>query len=224
MKILLVEDEKLLSDAIAKGLKKLSYAVDKAYDGEEALALLEVNQYDLIILDVNLPGISGLEVISYIRKMDKLLKVLILSAKGEVEDKIVGLDLGANDYLSKPFDFNELAARIRNLIRWSFSKDDTVMSMGLISVDTAQKIVKVDNKVIELTNKEYGLLEYFISNKDRVISAEELIEHVWDSEIDLFSNTFKFHIHSLKKKIPVKGIIKNIRGQGYMISEVDSDD
>lgn len=223
MKLLLVEDEKMLAKIVLKGLKKCGYAVDHAEDGEQAIEFYEVNQYDLLILDLNLPKVDGIDVLKYIREKDKETKVLILSARFEVEDRIIGLDTGANDYLVKPFDFNELEARIRCLLRRSFIDNDVILTFENIKVDTAKKYVLINDLVVDLTKKEYSILEYLISNKNKVISAEELMEHIWESDVDLFSNPLKFHIHSLKKKISSvlgeKEIIRNIRGQGYIISE-----
>lgn len=221
MKLLLVEDEKMLSKVITKGLKKHGYAVDNAYDGEEALQFLEINDYDLVILDLNLPKIDGIDVLKDIRKTDNELKVIILSARSDVEDKIIGLDSGANDYLAKPFEFAELEARIRNLLRRAFVQQNVKLSCGEITIDTASKIVKVKDIIVELTKKEYSILEYLMYNKNKVISAEKVIEHVWDSDVDLFSNSFKFHIHSLKKKLSVSegDVIRNIRGQGYILTD-----
>lgn len=226
MKLLLVEDEQMLSSVLVKGLKKIGYAVDPAYDGEEALELIDLNQYDLVILDLNIPKIDGIEVIRLLRRTHEDLKILILSARNEVRDKVLGLDAGANDYLSKPFDFNELTARIRNLLRWSFRQIDRFITCGELSIDTSGKIVKVKNDTVDLTKKEYSILEYLAFHKGKVISAEEIIEHVWDSDTDLFSNSFKFHIHSLKKKLsPFHGdFIKNVRGQGYIMSEEGEDE
>ncbi len=220
MKILLVEDEKTLSSIISKGLKKLSYAVDSAFNGQEALDLFNVNDYDLIILDINIPKIDGFEVLKIIREFDNQIKIIILSAKNMVQDKVLGLDLGANDYLEKPFDFLELEARIRNLLRWQFIKSENIIHIGNLKINTIKKQVYVNNVEINLTNKEYGILEYLALNKDRFVLSEEIIEHVWESDFDLFSNTFKFHIHSLKKKLNQEGIIKNVRGKGYIICEV----
>lgn len=223
MKLLLVEDEEILSKVIGKGLKKCGYAVDHAYDGEEALELFEINSYNLIILDLNIPKIDGIEVLKTIRKTNKDINVIILSARCDVEQKIEGLDSGANDYLTKPFDFGELDARIRCLLRRNFVQNNSIINCGEISMDTAQKLVYVNDTSIKLTKKEYGILEYLMHNKGKIISTEEIIEHVWDSESDPFSNAFKYHIHSIKKKIvPLLNndeFIKNIRGQGYMVDE-----
>ncbi|WP_167956944.1 response regulator transcription factor [Anaerosporobacter faecicola] len=222
MKLLIVEDEILMHNIIAKGLKKTGYAVDSAYDGEEALELFDVNSYDLIVLDLNLPKVDGMEVLHQIRQKDHEVKVLILSARSRVEDRIQGLDAGSNDYLVKPFDFQELEARIRCLLRRNFIQEDTVQRYHNITLDTAKKMIFVDDKKCDLTKKEYGILEYLLLHKNRVIQTEELIEHVWDSETDLFSNSFKFHMSSLKKKLAANDaniMIKNLRGQGYLIED-----
>lgn len=227
MKLLLVEDEIMLSKIVAKGLKKCGYAVDTACDGQEAIELYEINEYDLIILDLNLPKIDGIEVLKEIRQKNIDIKILILSARSEIDDRIIGLDTGANDYLVKPFDFNELEARIRCLLRRSFVQNNVIITCKNLSVDMAKKCAFTDNITIDLTKKEYSILEYLILNKDKVISSEQLIEHIWDSDVDLFSNSLKFHIHSLKKKLfsVIKNpeLIKNIRGQGYIMDSGELD-
>ncbi|MEB6070048.1 response regulator transcription factor [Enterococcus faecalis] len=219
MKILLAEDEKHLSMLISKGLKKNSYAVDQVYDGKETIELLEINTYDLLILDLNLPKMDGFTILKKIRQSDSNLKILILSARVELEDKISGLDFGANDYLTKPFEFEELIARIRNLLRWSFYQKERYLSCDDLLLDIIGKVVSVGDFQIKLTNKEYAILEYLMFHVGEVLSSEKIIEHVWDSEVDLFSNSFKFHIHSLKKKLSINGnsYIENIRGMGYVI-------
>ncbi|MFE4896019.1 response regulator transcription factor [Peribacillus butanolivorans] len=223
MKLLLVEDEVVLSNIISKGLKKSGYAVDTAFDGEEALEYFEINVYDLIILDLNLPKTDGIEVLKRIRSKHDDIKILILSARSDIQDKITGLDTGANDYLVKPFDFQELDARIRSLLRRSFTQESTIISCSDIALDSSKKLVFVKGSQIDLTKKEFSILEYLMFHKNEVISAEELIEHTWDSEVDLFSNSLKFHIHSLRKKVAIvlgkKEMIRTIRGQGYIISE-----
>ncbi|MDD5937163.1 MAG: response regulator transcription factor [Clostridiales bacterium] len=220
MKLLIVEDEKMLQTIIAKGLKKYGYAVDKADDGEMALQMFMENEYDLIVLDLNLPKVDGMDVLRQIRQENQQIKVLILSARSDIEDRIAGLDDGANDYLVKPFDFKELEARIRCLLRQRVVMDDLILTNGLLLIDTKKKMACYDGVPLELTKKEYGILEYLMVHKDEVVSAETLIEHVWDSEVDLFSNTFKFHMSSLRKKISNvsnQDLIKNIRGVGYQI-------
>lgn len=222
MKLLLVEDEEVLSAALSQGLCKRGYAVDCAFDGEDALNLYEVNEYDLIILDLNLPKIDGMEVLRQIREKDKELRVLILSARNTVKDKINGLDSGSNDYLTKPFDFMELEARIRNLLRQTVYVKNTVLSCGELQIDTAAKIATIMGLPLGLTKKEYSILEYLMIHQGRLISLEEIIEHVWDSDTDLFSNSFRVHMSSLRKKIDAESgdvqYISTLRGQGYLLS------
>jgi DNA-binding response OmpR family regulator len=222
LRILLAEDEKTLSGYIAKGLQNSGYAVDAVYDGEEALYEYEVNDYDLIVLDLNLPKKDGLDVLREIRQKDADIKILILSARSAVDDRIIGLDEGANDYLVKPFDFGELEARIRNLLRREFSQVPTTVTLGLLSLDTKTKQVSYGGTEISLTRKEYGILEYLMLHKNQVVSAEEVTEHVWNNEFDPFSNTFRYHIHSLKKKlhtVSALDCIKTVRGQGYIMED-----
>jgi DNA-binding response OmpR family regulator len=222
MKILLVEDEEMLSSFIAKGLRKLGYAVDIVFDGEEALYNYEIYEYDLIILDLNLPKIDGLDVLREIRIKDMDTKILILSARTKVGDRILGLDQGANDYLIKPFDFGEFEARIRNLLRRSFSATTAMISFNNFQMDTNAKKVFYGDETLNLTRKEYSIFEYLLMNKNKIISAEKIFEHIWDSESDPFSNTLRYHIHTLKKKLSIcsnKEIIKTVRGQGYIIEE-----
>ena len=220
MRILLVEDEKMLSGYITKGLTNSGYAVDAVYDGEEALFEYSVNEYDLIVLDLNLPRKDGLEVLQEIRKKDAKIKIIILSARSKVDDRILGLDQGANDYLIKPFDFGELEARIRNLLRRKFTQAPTVLSIEGLALDTGTKKATYQGTELALTRKEYGILEDLLLHKNQVISAEEITEHVWNNEFDPFSNTFRYHIHSLKKKISMaahKNFIKTVHGQGYIL-------
>lgn len=220
MRLLVVEDEEVLSGIIAKGLRTSGYAVDTAFDGEEAVYQHEVNDYDLIVLDLNLPVMDGMDVLKTIRQTDPKVKVLILSARSEVSDRILGLDEGANDYLIKPFDFAELEARVRNLLRMEFVQaPSTIMVDGLV-IDTNRKSVERDGIPLNLPRKEYAILEYLASHKNQVISAEQLIEHIWDNDFDPFSNVLRYHISSLKKKLSAAGkpdLIKTVRGQGYMI-------
>lgn len=223
MRILLVEDERLLSELVAKGLRSEGYAVDAAYDGEEALFQYSVNEYDLVVLDLNLPLRDGLDVLAEIRAQDIAIKILILSARSTVEDRIAGLDSGANDYLVKPFDLGELLARVRGLLRLQFVQAPMVLGLGALQLDTQARRVTANDDVVPLTRKEYGILEYLLLHKNQVVSAETLTEHVWSDALDPFSNTFRYHIHSLKKKLSLaSGVeyIKTVRGQGYIIEEV----
>ncbi len=227
MRLLIVEDEKALSRALEKGLKKLGYAVDCAYDGEEALRLYELNEYDLMILDINLPKINGFQVLQRIREKDARLRILALTARNGVEDRVAGLDGGASDYLTKPFDFRELEARIRVLLRREYIQKSVELSCGCLKLNTARKTAIYKDTPISLTNKEYGILEYLIY-REGIVSGEELIEHVWNNEADLFSNTLKFHISSLRKKLANSAgdsiEIITLRNQGYRIEAKEDDE
>jgi len=216
LKILIIEDELSLQKALAKGFRKLGYTVDTAGDGEQALEFYFSNLYNLVILDLNLPKLDGLDVLREIRKENKEIPVLILSARNEVSDKINGLDMGANDYLAKPFHFDELEARARALLRRDFKTAPTVIICGDVKLDTSLKTVFHNDTEIPLTKKEYGIFEYLMLNKGRVISGEELIETVWESDADIFTNAFKVHINAMRKKLP-EGFIKNTKGQGYYV-------
>lgn len=224
MRILVVEDEIDLCNAIAEGLIIDGYAVDTCNDGKTAYELITVEKYDLVILDLNLPKMDGLEILKAVRKENKALKILILSARDQVCDKVLGLDFGANDYLVKPFDFEELEARIRNLLRRKFIQEDNILVYREISLDTAKRMAYISNKEVLLTKKELALLEYFLLNRNKVISQEELIEHIWNMETDSFSNAVRVHIASLRKKI--KGHlgydpIQTKIGEGYLLLEED---
>ncbi|MGX7244677.1 response regulator transcription factor [Enterococcus quebecensis] len=223
MRLLVVEDDLLLGEGLCMGLRKQGYAVDKAMDGYQAIEMIEITEYDLIILDLALPNMSGWEILEKIRTYDLEIRILILSAKSFVEDKIKGLDMGANDYLTKPFDFFELEARIRNLLRQKISLEESVIVYGSISLDSTKRIVKVGEVPVKLTRKEFGILEYLIKNPEKVFSAEKLMEHVWDGDVDLFSNTFKYHMYSLRKKVAdldsvAAEMIQTVRGVGYCLS------
>lgn len=221
MRILIAEDEMDLCDTIAEGLQIDGYAVDTCYDGEDASELISTETYDLVVLDLNLPGIDGIDILKEVRRTNKDIKVLILSARGSVSDKVLGLDIGANDYLAKPFAFEELEARIRSLLRRSFVQENTVLIWNAISLDTAGRTVSVDGTSITLTKKELALLEYFLLNQSKVISQEELMEHVWNMEADSFSNAVRVHIASLRKKLKaVLGYdpIATKIGEGYYLN------
>ena len=216
MKLLIVEDETTLLQALSKGFRKLGYTVDATEDGEQALDFYFDNQYNLVVLDLNLPKIDGLDVRKEIRTENKETPVLILSARSEVQDKIIGLDMGANDYLAKPFHFDELEARVRALLRRDFKTADTVIICGEIKIDTALKKVFWNEIEIQLTKKEYGIFEYLMLRKSRIVSGEELIEAVWESDAYVFTNAFKVHINAMRKKLP-EDFIKNVKGQGYYV-------
>lgn len=222
MRILIVEDEKDLSQMIAKSLKESGYEVDVANNGNEAMELLDVENYDLIVLDLNLPEIDGMEILEEFRTFNQDTKIIILSARSQIKDKVEGLDKGANDYLSKPFHLDELEARIRSLTRRNFITNNQMLSYKNLSFDSKKRIVKIDDKEISLTRKELGILEYLLLNRGRPISQEELIDHVWDSSVDLFSNSIRVHISALRKKL--KKALKydpiiNRVGLGYQLEE-----
>ena len=216
MKLLIIEDELSLQRALSKGFRKLGYTVDAAEDGEQALDFYFDNPYNLVILDLNLPKLDGLEVLKEIRKENKETPVLILSARSDIGDKIIGLDRGANDYLAKPFHFDELEARVRALLRRDFKTADTVVICNDIKLDTSLKKAFWKDDEVSLTKKEYGIFEYLMLRKGQIISGEELIESVWESDADVFTNAFKVHINAIRKKLP-EGFIKNLKGQGYYV-------
>lgn len=220
MKILIVEDEAEMLSALKRGFIKKGYAVDTACDGMSASILAETNEYDVIVLDLNLPKKDGLEVLEEIHRRNENQKVIILSARSSVSDKVLGLDTGASDYLSKPFDFLELEARIRSLARREYMQKDTTISVQGITINTINKKITVNDTIINLPPKEYAILEYLAINCGRVISSEDLIEHVWKSDVDLFSVSVKVHISNIRKKlfkICGKEVIKTVRGFGYII-------
>lgn len=223
MRVLYVEDEQELSDIVCAGLRKCSYSVDAAYTGEDALAFYRAYDYDVIVLDLNLPVIDGLEVLRQIREGDNQAKILILSARNAVDDRVKGLNMGANDYLTKPFDFLELEARIRTLCRISYVQTANVMTCNGLTVDMAAKSASYESVKLSLTKKEYAILEYLVLHKNRAVDTKELIEHAWDSEADLFPDTLKYHIHAIKKKLAELGcqkdVIRNVRGVGYIVGD-----
>lgn len=222
MRILVVEDEMDLQEAIAEGLRLDGYAVDTCSDGGKAYELLYVEDYDLVILDLNLPVMDGLTVLEKIRVEKPELKILVLSARSTVSDKVQGLDLGANDYLAKPFDFEELEARIRSLLRRKFIQEASCPQCGGIRLDLSARTAQVKGANLSLTRKEFALLEYFLLHQNQVISQEKLIEHVWDAQADNFSGAVRVHMASLRKKLKgVMGfdpIITRI-GEGYLLPE-----
>lgn len=220
MRLLIVEDEKDMCETLCYGLRKCGYAVDFAGNGADAVELCEINDYDLVVLDLNLPGLDGMEVLKHIRLMQKSLRVLILSARSDITDKIAGLDSGANDYLTKPFHFGELEARIRALLRRSFVQTEAALKRGGLCLDSIAKTASFEGKQLELSMREFAILEYLMINMGRPVSAEELIEHVWDSEADPFSNQIKVYISTIRRKLlgfTDNTVIRSIRGAGYII-------
>ena len=198
------------------------YETDTCFDGNEGLELCMTESYDLILLDLNLPGTDGLDILQQFRTSDSTTPVLILSARGQIQDKVEGLDLGANDYLTKPFHFEELEARIRSLTRRKFIQEDICLKCGRIIFDTRTRKASVGDVPLSLTRKESALLEYFLLHQGRIISPEEMIEHLWDGSVNSFSNSIRVHISSLRKKLRAAlgfDPIQNKIGQGYILME-----
>lgn len=224
MRLLIIEDERTLCDAVSKSLEKDGFEVDVCYTGAEALEKTGTDKYDLIILDLNLPRMDGMDILKKLRLNDQETKVLILSARGNAADKIAGLDAGANDYMAKPFHLGELGARVRSLTRRRFIQHDVSLTYGELSFDTRSRRAAAKGETVILTRKENGILEYLLLNQGRPVSQEELIEHVWDGSVDIFSNSIRVHISSLRKKLrAVLGYdpIINRIGEGYHLGGCD---
>ena len=222
LRLLIVEDEKQLCDTIAKSLYAAGYEVDTCYDGDEALDYVLTEEYDLIVLDLNLPGRDGMDILRELRQDNDETKVIILSARSQIADKVEGLDAGANDYMEKPFHLQELEARIRSLTRRKFVQEDVCVRCGAIRFDTKKREAYAKDAPLSLTRKESGILEYLLLNQGRPVSQEELIEHVWDASVDSFSGSVRVHVSSLRKKLKsVLGYdpIINKVGEGYKITE-----
>ena len=222
MHILIIEDEEQLCRSVAEGLRIVGYETDICFDGDEGLCLCMTENYDLILLDLNLPGTDGLEILRQFREHNTNTPVLILSARDQIEDKVNGLDLGANDYLTKPFHFQELEARIRSLTRRKFVQEDVCLKWNQLTFDTRTREASVNGVPLSLTRKESSLLEYFLLHQNRVISPEEMIEHIWDGSVNTFSNSIRVHISSLRKKLKAAigfDPIQNKIGQGYILEE-----
>ena len=222
MRILVVEDERALCETIVRSLRRLAYSVDPCYDGDTAIDLLGSERYDLVLLDLNLPGADGMTVLRTLRQADRETRVLILSARSEVADKVEGLDAGANDYLAKPFHLEELEARIRSLTLRQFTQNDVVLHCGPLSFDARSRTATAAGQPLALTRKETGILEYLLLHQGRPVSQEELLEHVWDNSVDNFSNSIRVHISALRKKLRAAlgyDPVRNRIGEGYLIEE-----
>ena len=220
MRILIVEDEKKVAAFIKKGLEEETYAVDIATDGEEGLYLGEQNQYDLIILDLMLPKINGLDILSSLRSKEIETPILLLTAKDSVEDKVKGLNQGADDYLTKPFAFSELLARIRVLLRRGKAEPKTTLEIADLTLNLVSHKVSRGNEEIELTGKEYSLLEYFMRNQEKVLTRTMIAEHVWDYNFDTFTNVIDVYVNHLRKKIDKNfsnKLLHTLRGVGYVM-------
>lgn len=222
MRILVVEDEKDLNNIITKHLKKNNFSVDSVFNGEEALEYLEYGTYDLIVLDIMLPKVNGYEVVKKLRENKNETAVLMLTARDSIDDKIKGLDLGADDYLIKPFDFGELLARIRALVRRKYGNTSNTLEIDDLCIDIAKKTVVRGGKNIELTGKEYEVLEYLIQNKGHVLSRDKIRDSVWDYGYEGESNIIDVLIKNIRKKIDIgnsKPLIHTKRGLGYVLKE-----
>lgn len=222
MRVLIIEDEHKIANALRRVLQQEHFAVDICYDGEEGLAMASTEPYDLAIIDLGLPTLSGIEVIKKIREQGIHMPIIILTAKGSIADKVAGLDSGADDYILKPFAMDEVLARVRALLRRPSDQHAATLKIGDLTLDTLTYEVKRNDKVIQLTGKEFALLEYLMRNQGRPLSKDEIISHVWDYDADVLPNTVEVYIRYLRQKIDDpfdKPLIRTARGFGYSIQE-----
>ncbi len=220
MRLLVVEDEKKVSSFVKKGLEEEGYAVDVAQDGEEGLAMALDRVHDLIILDIQLPRMDGLQVLQEVRKQKVTTPVLLLTVRANIEDKVLGLDSGADDYLTKPFAFEELVARVRALLRRPAETEPAVLQVADLVLDPARRWVSRGNERIELSPREFSLLDYFMRNPGRVLTRTMIIEHVWDYDFDTMTNVIDVYVNYPRKKIDAGGsskLIHTVRGVGYVL-------
>lgn len=225
MRILVVEDEIDLANALAAGLRKEGYAVDVSEDGQSALERMEYTPYDLLLLDLNLPDMDGLEVCASVRRTPSTQpRILMLTARDSLDDRVVGLDEGADDYVVKPFDLPELLARIRALLRRDAAGTGAVIVSGPLRLDAARHEAAFDGVDLPLTAKEFALLRYFMLHPGEVLTAERLLDHVWDEHADPFTNTVRVTVSNLRKKLRAAGapdVIETVVGAGYRLREDD---
>ncbi len=222
MRILIIEDEKSLADALKRAFESQHYSVDVSHKGEDGLYLANVNDYDLIILDIMLPDIEGWQVCEQLRKDKVITPILMLTALDSIDDKIRGLDQGADDYMTKPFDLRELMARARSLIRRQAEQKTTKLRVADLVMDTSERTVVRAGKDIKLSAKEFAMLEYFMLNKNKVLTREMISEHVWDMNFDPQSNVIDSFVRFLRQKMDKdfdKQLIHTVRGVGYKLSE-----
>ena len=221
MRILLVEDEKKMASFIERGLKEEGYAVDVAYDGEQGWEYASANDYDVIILDVMIPKMNGFALCAKIRQSSSRIPILMLTARDTVEDKIKGLDQGADDYLTKPFSFEELLARLRALLRRPKGfEEQTRLKAGRVEIDLIAHRAFLNKEELNLSQKEFALLEYLVRHKGEVVSRTQIAEHVWDMHFDPMSNTIDVYINFLRKKIDGQrgsSQVETVRGAGYRL-------
>lgn len=222
MRVLVIEDYGPIRESVAQGLREAGFAVDAAPDGSEGLWYAETNDYDVILLDLMLPKLSGLEVLAKLRAGTRRARVLILTAKDEIEDRVAGLNLGADDYMIKPFDFDELLARVRTLVRRRYDLHASVIRVGDLVIDMSTRTVRRGEKVIELTAREYSLIEYLAVRAGELVSRSDIWEHVYEFNSESQSNVVDVYIGYLRKKVEADGLPKLIhtrRGQGYWLGE-----
>ena len=224
MRILVVEDEHRIANMIKKGLEQERFAVDIAYTGNDGYDLASSEDYDLIILDLMLPGLSGLEICKQLRARHFHTPVLLLTAKSQIQDKVEGLNAGADDYVTKPFSFEELLARVRALTRRPKTTLKPVLTVADLNLDSANFQVIRDNMQISLSGKEFSLLEYLMRHKNKILTKDTIISHVWNYDADILPNTVEVYIRNLRNKIDIpfknkKPLIQTIRGFGYKISD-----
>lgn len=220
MRLLVIEDERKIARVITESLKREKYAVDVAYDGEEGFNLADSQPYDLLIVDRMLPGLEGTEIVKKLRENGKNMPILFLTALSTTEDKTLGLDVGADDYLTKPFAIDELLARVRALLRRPPIQQPDILKIDDLRIDKQRQTVTRAGKNIDLTNKEYALLEYLMQHPNQILSKETLIDHVWDFDADILPNNVEAYIKNLRQKIDKpfkKQLIKTVRGFGYRI-------
>jgi DNA-binding response OmpR family regulator len=220
MRILVADDDRRLTSIVKRGLMEEAYAVDVAYDGEESEYLAEINPYDLVILDIMMPKKDGIEVCRELRAKSVNTPILMLTARDAVEDRVKGLDAGADDYLVKPFAFNELLARVRALLRRNGVTRSPELRVGDLSLNTLTREVRRGERVVELTTKEYVILEYLMRHPNVVVTRRMLEEHAWDYDFDSLSNLIDVYIRRLRRKIDVggeKSMIQTVRGAGYRL-------
>jgi DNA-binding response OmpR family regulator len=220
MRLLIVEDEQALVKPVKKFLEKRGFAVDTVDNGKDAIQYAKETEYDCILLDLNLPEIDGITVANILRKDDISTPIIMVTARSQIYNKLEGFDNGADDYITKPFDLNELVARVNAVIKRASRNSEEILTFGEyeIYVESNKVINTKKGKEIGLSNKEMGILEYLLRNKNTIISSEEILEHVWDREIDMFTDTVKTHIKTLRQKIdPKKQYLKTVRGKGYIL-------
>jgi two-component system, OmpR family, copper resistance phosphate regulon response regulator CusR len=222
MRVLIAEDDKPVASFVQKGLEAEQYAVDIAQDGDEAQFMLNQFDYDLAVLDLTLPRIDGLDVLKHIRASKPTMPVLILTGRNRVEDRVKGLDLGADDYLTKPFSFSELSARVRALLRRSSMPAEVVLRVADLELNRVERSVKRGDKAIEMTPKEFALLEYLMRNVGRCVTRAMIIEHVWNLSFDTMTNVVDVYINYVRKKVDQEfevKLIHTVRGVGYQIGD-----